>query len=264
MAYRIDGFKQIEGFYSWVFSNPDKIRPTHISLYLFLWNQNNRALWCEWFKCPYDLAMQGACIGNNNTYYKCLDELQNWGLIEYKKGINNFKAPLISLKLLYENEQVTEQVTVPQCEQQTAQQYVQQPAQQHVYIYNYIHNNIELINSNFKKLESFILSLNNKNNIDFECLENFIPILETWFKYKSERKEKYKTNSSKEQFYKNLLKLSNSNFETAEKIINQSIGNNWAGIFELKILKNNCPAQEQKRILPERLDISGYEYIPAN
>lgn len=77
-------------------------------------------------------------------------------------------------------------------------------------------------------------SKGNLKNIDFECLEIFIPILETWFKYKSERKEKYKSNSSKEQFYKNLLKLSNSNFETAEKIINQSIGNNWAGVFELK------------------------------
>jgi hypothetical protein len=70
--------------------------------------------------------------------------------------------------------------------------------------------------------------------IEFDVLDNYTSILEKWFIYKLERSEKYKSNLSKEQFYKNLLKLSKSNFETAEKIINQSIGNNWAGIFELK------------------------------
>ena len=97
----MNGFEQIKSFYSWVFNNPDKVRPTHISLYIFLLNQNNRSMWVEWFKCPYDLAMQGACIGNKNTYYKCLDELQLFKLIEYKKGINLHKSPLIKLIKLY-------------------------------------------------------------------------------------------------------------------------------------------------------------------
>lgn len=114
----MNGFEQIKSFYSWVFNNPDKIRPTHISLYLFLVNQNNRAMWVEWFKCPYDLAMQGACIGNKNTYYKCLEELQYYKLIEYKKGINLHKAPLIKLTQLYDNEPLTGTVTVPLSEPQ--------------------------------------------------------------------------------------------------------------------------------------------------
>lgn len=125
----MNGFEQIKAFYSWVFNNPDKARPTHISLYLFLWNQNNRSMWVEWFKCPYDLAMQGACIGNNKTYYSCLDQLQEWGLIEYKRGLNNYKAPMIKLIQLYDNAQLTEQVTVPLSEQVAAQVTVQQPVQ---------------------------------------------------------------------------------------------------------------------------------------
>ncbi len=166
MKYRIDGFRQIEAFYEWVFNNPDKIRPTHVSLYLFLWNQANRSKWVEWFKCPYDLAMQGACIGNNGTYYRCLDELKKWGLIDYKKGINNFKAPLINLFQLYDSEQLTEHVTVPLCEQQTVQQPVQQPVQQYaqqpVHIYNYITNNRKLITDNEKKILTFFESLKSK------------------------------------------------------------------------------------------------------
>ena len=98
---RINGFEQMKAFYSWVFDNADKcVKPQHISLYVFLLNQNNRSLWVEWFKCPYDLAMQGACIGNKKTYYNCLEDLQNWGLIEYQKGINEWKAPLIRLEPL--------------------------------------------------------------------------------------------------------------------------------------------------------------------
>jgi hypothetical protein len=144
MEQRINGFEQIKGFYSWVFNNPDKIRPTHISLYVFLLNQNNRANWVEWFKCPYDLAMQGACIGNKGTYYRCLDELKKWKLIDYKKGINNYKAPVVRLIQLYESVPLTEQVTVPQSEPQT----VPLTEPQTVPIYKPITNNLKLITDN--------------------------------------------------------------------------------------------------------------------
>ena len=164
----MNGFEQIKSFYSWVFNNPEKVRPTHISLYLFLWNQNNRANWVEWFKCPYDLAMQGSCIGNNGTYYKCLDELKRWGLIDYKKGINNYKAPIIRLIQLYDNEQqceqLTEQVTVPLSEQQTEQQTVQLTEQLPAHIYKLLTNNLKRITNN---IESVINFLDDSEKSDF-------------------------------------------------------------------------------------------------
>lgn len=100
MTYRIDGFRQIKALYSIVFSQKYEFTPHHISLYVFLINQNNRNEWVEWFKCPYDLAMAGACIGNKKTYYKCLNDLQEWGLLEYQKGVNEWKAPRIKLEVL--------------------------------------------------------------------------------------------------------------------------------------------------------------------
>jgi hypothetical protein len=165
MEYRINGFEQIKSFYSWVFNNPDKIRPTHISLYLFLLNQNNRSNWVEWFKCPYDLAMQGACIGNNGTYYRCLDDLKEWKLIDYQKGINNYKAPLVKLFQLYDSEQVTvplseqqcvqltEQVSEQQCVQLTEQVSEQQCVQLPAHIYKLITDNTETINQQQKQFE---------------------------------------------------------------------------------------------------------------
>lgn len=143
---RIDGFLQIKAFYSWVFNNPDKVRPTHISLYLFLWNQGNRANWVEWFKCPYDLAMQGACIGNKGTYYRCLDDLQTFGLIHYKKGLNLHKAPQINLVKLYDCVPLTEQVTVPLSEPQGVPLTEQLP----VHIYKLITSNKKLVIDNLE------------------------------------------------------------------------------------------------------------------
>lgn len=107
----MNGFKQINAFYSFVFSNTSKINATHVSLYVFLWNQNNRNNWVEWFKCPFDLAMQGACIGNRNTYYKCLNDLKNWNLIDYQPGINGYKAPTIKLIQLYDSDTTTDTAT---------------------------------------------------------------------------------------------------------------------------------------------------------
>lgn len=97
---RINGFDQIKALYSLVFEQKHAFKPQHISLYVFLINQNNRNMWVEWFKCPYDLAMAGACIGSKKTYYSCLNDLQDWGLLHYQKGSNEWKAPMIKLEVL--------------------------------------------------------------------------------------------------------------------------------------------------------------------
>ena len=165
---RINGFEQIKAFYSWVFNEPEKARPTHISLYLFLLNQNNRANWVEWFKCPYDLAMHGARIGNKGTYYRCLDDLKRWKIIDYKKGINNFKAPLIKLIQLYDNEHLTEQVSVPLSEHLSEPQCVPQTVPLPVPLtgnkYKLLTNNIKLITKYIDQVVKFVNEIELKND----------------------------------------------------------------------------------------------------
>ena len=97
MKNRLDIHKQIKGYYSLFFSEEYNLRPVHTSLYMFLLNQNNRAMWVEWFKCPYDLGMQGSGIHSKKTYYKTLSDLQACNLIEYQKGVNDYKAPKIKI-----------------------------------------------------------------------------------------------------------------------------------------------------------------------
>lgn len=155
---RINGFEQIKAFYSWVFENQDKnIKTSHIALYMFLINQNNRNNWVEWFKCPFDLAMSGSGISNKNTYYKNLTDLQDWKLIKYKKGINNYKSPLIKIEVLFDT------ATVPQSEPQLQPHSIPLPEP---LLVPQLTNNIKLVTNNLKpitlNIESVLEFLKNK------------------------------------------------------------------------------------------------------
>jgi len=177
--YRINYFTQIKNFYSFVFNSDKEVRPVHISLYMFLLNQNNRNNWIEWFKCPYDLAMQGACVSSKNTYYKALDDLQSFNLIEYQKGINLYKSPKIKiLPLIIDNsvlniDTLTEQLSVPLSEKLTepltAPQTEPLTGLLNKNIYKLITDNFETINN---KLETWLESENlisiKKPKIPFE------------------------------------------------------------------------------------------------
>lgn len=85
---------------------------------------------------------------------------------------------------------------------------------------------IELSNDNPKK-KSFDLSF-----VSSEYMEAF----QEWLDYKKERKDTYKTQMGVKKCYSLLLNLSGNNPAVAKQIVDQSIANNWAGLFELKTL----------------------------
>lgn len=59
------------------------------------------------------------------------------------------------------------------------------------------------------------------------------PLVEKWLRYKREKGQSYKPTGFS-TFVNKLMKLSGGNVETAKQIIEESIANNWAGIFPLK------------------------------
>lgn len=64
--------------------------------------------------------------------------------------------------------------------------------------------------------------------------EDWRQVMITWLKYKSERREFYKSAQSIKVFFKHLQEYSNHDVTEAERIIEQSIANNWAGAFPIK------------------------------
>lgn len=90
--------------------------------------------------------------------------------------------------------------------------------------------NQTLLNTNIESTDKQSKEEKNKK-LEFG---DFTEICNRWLKYKSDRKEKYVSDDSIQTFVKKLIKLSDNNPVKANLIIEQSIANNWAGIFELK------------------------------
>lgn len=63
-------------------------------------------------------------------------------------------------------------------------------------------------------------------------------IVDTWLQYKKEKGQSYKPTGFK-TFYKKLCELSGNNPQVAMAIIEQSMQNNYAGIFPLRNNNNN-------------------------
>ena len=139
-----------------VFEGEHDFRTQHIALYCFLLQQNNRNHWTKWFKCPFDLAIQGAGIGSKETYYKALDFLQNVGLLEYEKGINMWKAPRVCLKVLEVENQTA---TLPQCEPQPEPQATLLGEPQPEQLTELLLGSLQVIDKDYKRIDNILIDL---------------------------------------------------------------------------------------------------------
>ncbi len=64
--------------------------------------------------------------------------------------------------------------------------------------------------------------------------ENWRKPVETWLTYKRDRKEMYKTDKSFRSFFKTIEKESQNNPLVFQAAVEQSIKNNWSGVFPKK------------------------------
>lgn len=72
-------------------------------------------------------------------------------------------------------------------------------------------------------------------NLDLSFIpQNYIEIVNMWLEFKKKKHQSYKDADSIKVMFNHLIKLSENNIDTAKKIVEQSIANNYAGLFELK------------------------------
>ena len=96
--------RHLTGFYDRI-QQDDRLNPTHISLYLALfqfWNLNH-------FQNPISISrnemMRLSKISALGTYHKCIKQLQDFGYIEYLPSFNPYKGSLVNLHN-FENSEV--------------------------------------------------------------------------------------------------------------------------------------------------------------
>jgi hypothetical protein len=96
------------------------------------------------------------------------------------------------------------------------------------------------------ELADYIRSINKpkKALLDISIVApNMLEPVETWLAYKKEKGQSYKPTGFK-TFYKKLCEFSNNNPQVAMAIIEQSMQNNYAGIFPLRNNNNNNYGRE--------------------
>jgi hypothetical protein len=88
--------RHLTGFYEKIHED-SRLNPTHISLYLALfqfWNLNH-------FQNPISISrhemMKLSKIAAYGTYHKCIKDLQDFGYIEYLPSFNPYKGSLVNL-----------------------------------------------------------------------------------------------------------------------------------------------------------------------
>ena len=83
-----------------------------------------------------------------------------------------------------------------------------------------------------------------KSELDLSIVApQMLESVETWLAYKKEKGQSYKPTGFK-TFYKKLCELSGNNPQVAMAIIEQSMQNNYAGIFPLRNNNNNNYGRE--------------------
>lgn len=94
------------------------------------------------------------------------------------------------------------------------------------------------------ELVDYLRSINKKKGLDLVIVdEPMQEVVDTWLRYKKEKGQSYKPTGFK-TFYKKLCELSGNNPQVAMAIIEQSMQNNYAGIFPLRNNNNNNYGRE--------------------
>tara|TARA_R110002050_G_scaffold200872_3_gene335914 strand:- start:1366 stop:1896 length:531 start_codon:yes stop_codon:yes gene_type:complete len=79
------------------FSKDNRLNPTHISLYVALFQLWNNNFFKEEFFINREEVMTYSKIGSKSTYHRCIKELSHWHYLLYTPSHNPFKGSRIKM-----------------------------------------------------------------------------------------------------------------------------------------------------------------------
>ena len=180
------------------------------------WNKQTRPEWFEFCLISKAEPKAKSNVIPKSTLIRIRERLHKRGLIQYVSGNGKVKNPVF--KICSDTKCDTKNDT--KCDTNSKEKVSPTPP---------LKENITELRE--KEKTTKVVS---KKEIDLSfCIPSFIPIMNEWIAFKKEKGQTYKPIGLK-GCYNNLLKLSNSNPTTAKLIVEQSIANNYSGLFELK------------------------------
>ena len=109
MIKEINYIKHLNGVFE-QFSKDSRLNPTHISLYVALFQLWNVNYFKEEFYINREEVMTYSRIGSKSTYHRCIKELSHWSYLLYTPSHNPFKGSRIKM---FDLGTSTEQVLYP-------------------------------------------------------------------------------------------------------------------------------------------------------
>ena len=92
----INYIKHLNGVFE-QFSKDSRLNPTHVSLYVALFQVWNNNFFKEEFYINREEVMGFSKIGSKSTYHRCIKELSHWNYILYTPSHNPFKGSRIKM-----------------------------------------------------------------------------------------------------------------------------------------------------------------------
>lgn len=94
----MDYFKLTRDFWDFAFENPEKIKPNHCALFLFIVEHCNRLGWKEKFGLPTTMTKDAIGIRSYNTYIQTLNDLVDFGLIILiERSKNQYSSNIVAI-----------------------------------------------------------------------------------------------------------------------------------------------------------------------
>lgn len=106
----------------------DRLNPTHISLYMALFQEWNSSRFASYFFVNRRDLMSASKIGSKSTYHRCITDLNAWGYLEYFPSNNPYKGSKIKMSIIRTGDETEEGQYDPKLEQ-LAERYhpIQEP-----------------------------------------------------------------------------------------------------------------------------------------
>lgn len=92
----VNYIKHLNGMFD-QFAKDSRLNPTHISLYVALFQLWNNNYFREEFHINREEIMDYSEIGSKSTYHRCIKELDHWNYIVYTPSHNPFKGSRIKM-----------------------------------------------------------------------------------------------------------------------------------------------------------------------
>lgn len=94
------GYELSRNWFDWSFENPEKIKPIHTAIFFFAIEHCNRLGWKKKFGFPSQMVMDAIGVKKFQTYSRALNEIAEWGFLEFvERSKNQYSANIICFAL---------------------------------------------------------------------------------------------------------------------------------------------------------------------